>query len=496
MLDQPRPSLAGRAALALLLFVGVYVLALGIAGLLLWLPWLDAQNTSINARLDLFCLVGAGIIVWNIVPRPDRFRPPGPSLERAAQPRLFAVLDEVAAQTGQAMPAEVYAIPELNAWVTERGGTLGFGARRVMGLGIPLMQVLTVDEFRAVVAHEFGHYFGGDTALGPWIYRTRAAIERTLVGMSRHSGLVRKPFEWYLKLYVRVTHAISRRQEFVADAVAVRIAGAHNMAEGLRAIEAAGIAYEPFWFTEMVPAITRGYRPPLVDGFARFMASPRVAEAVQATLEREQTSGRDPYATHPALAERLAAIGAGDSASGDRGGEKALTLLEDVAAIEAAMVKGDPGLNFPLRGVGWDEMVDAVWAPVWASAHHDDGMRLKGIRAGELARLEGGLAALAVRMKLAATPAHASEAVQERCAQIVGCALALALRARGCVAAAEPGEPISFTVAGVRVRAFDLFADLGDGRLTAEQWDAVVGTLDIAALDLSAPETAPLPAPA
>jgi Zn-dependent protease with chaperone function len=57
----------------------------------------------------------------------------------------------------------------------------------VMGLGLPLLQTLTVSQFRAVMAHEFGHYYGGDTKLGPWVYKTRAAIVRTLLGISQHS---------------------------------------------------------------------------------------------------------------------------------------------------------------------------------------------------------------------------------------------------------------------------------------------------------------------
>lgn len=182
------PSLAGRALLAVLLFVGFYLLALGIAAGLLYIPYAEVRYTDhVTARLDLFCIVAAGTILWSILPRLDRFGAPGPPLTPGEHPRLFRAIEEVAQATGQAMPAEVYAIPDLNAWVSQRGGFMGLGSRRVMGLGLPLMQVLSVDEFRGVLAHEFGHYHGGDTALGPWIYRTRAAIERTLIGMSRHS---------------------------------------------------------------------------------------------------------------------------------------------------------------------------------------------------------------------------------------------------------------------------------------------------------------------
>ena len=39
-----------------------------------------------------------------------------------------------------------------------------------------------------MLAHEFGHYSGGDTRLGPWIYRTRATIVRTVQQLSDEDG--------------------------------------------------------------------------------------------------------------------------------------------------------------------------------------------------------------------------------------------------------------------------------------------------------------------
>jgi Zn-dependent protease with chaperone function len=69
------------------------------------------------------------------------------------------------------MPAEVYLIPEVNAWVGQRGGFMGIGSRRIMGLGLPLLETLNVSQLEAVLVHEFGHYYRGDTRLGPWVYK-------------------------------------------------------------------------------------------------------------------------------------------------------------------------------------------------------------------------------------------------------------------------------------------------------------------------------------
>src|SRR6266571_6944924 len=107
--------------------------------------------------------------------RQNAFQPPGPVLLSREQPRLFAEIERTARATNQAMPVEVYLLPHVNAFVTQRGGILGFRGRRVMGIGLPLLEALTVPQFRAVIAHEFGHYDAGDATLGPWIHKTRAA---------------------------------------------------------------------------------------------------------------------------------------------------------------------------------------------------------------------------------------------------------------------------------------------------------------------------------
>ena len=76
-------------------------------------------------------------ILWSLIPRRDKFEAPGPVLNRQECPHLFAELDRIASDLKEEMPAEVYLIPQMNAWVAERGGVMGFGRRRVMGIGLP-----------------------------------------------------------------------------------------------------------------------------------------------------------------------------------------------------------------------------------------------------------------------------------------------------------------------------------------------------------------------
>jgi hypothetical protein len=81
------PSLAGRAFLALGLMIGFYVLAMTIAFGLLYLPYAEVVYAKrLHFKLALFCVIGAGVILWSIIPRPDRFLAQARFSQRRASP--------------------------------------------------------------------------------------------------------------------------------------------------------------------------------------------------------------------------------------------------------------------------------------------------------------------------------------------------------------------------------------------------------------------------
>ena len=137
-----------------------YLLTLSLAVACVYFPYLLLTQTVVFALQALALLIGGlaiGVtLLASLVPRRDQFKPPGPLLTAASQPRLFAEIERLAAALGEPMPQAVYLAPDVNAGVAQRGGILGFGGRRIMLLGLPLLHVLSVSEFRAVLAHEFG----------------------------------------------------------------------------------------------------------------------------------------------------------------------------------------------------------------------------------------------------------------------------------------------------------------------------------------------------
>lgn len=364
--------LVRRAALAIGLMVGFYALAIAIAVALLWIPYAEWTYVGrVHLKIVAACVGAAATVLWAIVPRVDRFEVPGPRLDDRSHPDLFRLVRDVASATKQELPSEVYLLNEVNAWVTHRGGVMGFGSRRVMGVGLPLLQTLSVAELKAIVAHEFGHYASGDVKIGPWIYKTRAAIGRAIEGV--HGTLIEGPFTWYGRHFLRLTHEISRQQEFIADRVAARVAGAPALASALRQLTALAPSFSAYLSTEVAPVMRAGFLPPIAHGFGEFIRDERIAALSRQTIaDAEANPSTDEFDTHPCLHDRvaaLAALGSGPAVSpADR--ERASKLLPDLERQATALLRfavGDDTMG-KLKPVTWDVVGDCVYAPMWADA--------------------------------------------------------------------------------------------------------------------------------
>lgn len=364
------PSLLWRAIAAAVLTIVFYGLAILIAGGLLALPVLEVvYGGRLHIKLAIIGVIGAFAIVAAIWPRFDKFDAPGVRLRPDEHPQLFGAIERVAARAGQECPKEVYLVPNVNAFVSERGGLLGFGSRRVMGIGLPLMQTLNVSEFLGVVAHEFGHFHGGDTKLGRWVFKTQAAIIRTLANLG--NSVLSLPFIWYGNLFLRITSSISRQQEFAADTFAAEIAGKKAFASGLRKVHGMGMAYDAFWQNEMVPVLSSGFLPDGTAGFQMFVSQPLVAQQIESALEAQQREVKTgTYDTHPSLADRMAAIAELPDVATPNLSDPALSLLNRVEANENALLRVQFGTEriVELKSLDWKDVGREVYLPFWRKA--------------------------------------------------------------------------------------------------------------------------------
>jgi Zn-dependent protease with chaperone function len=488
------PSLLLRAVVAVALLVFFFAFALGSAAGLLWAGYhfaifsanhLRGQILFLAIIAALACMGSGALILWSLLPRFDKFEAPGPELQSGDQPALFAEIARIARLTGQAPPAHVYLVPQVNAFVTERGGLMGLGSKRVMGIGLPLLSVLTVAELRAVLVHEFGHFFGGDTKLGPWIYATRGALGRTVENLGSARGLlgddrfsmtagavlavVMAPFGFLGGLLMRVTEAISRAQELSADALAVRTSGAQPVVTSLKKVHEASLAFGAYFEDEVVPLLRAGRLPPLAAGFQTFIKADSPAEQLAKAMREELAHAEaDPYDSHPPLKERVAHAEALQAAPVEDDPRPATALLRDLPALEARLAaRWDEKAK--LTPVTWEESA-AAFAPAWKEARAAAAKALPGVCPPDLPRGAPGIKALANQI---VGPVDASE--EELRGWALGLltgALSDLLLENGFTAQSLPGSPVRFTRGEQSLEPLLLLRSYLKNELSAEDWRA------------------------
>jgi hypothetical protein len=385
------------------------------------------------------------------------------------------------------MPAEVYLVADLNAWVAQRGGIMGFGSHRVMGLGLPLLQILTVSQLRAVLAHEFGHYYGGDTRLGPWIYKTRAAIGRTLQSLDGAGSILQVLFQLYGKMFLRITQAISRQQEFTADRLAANTVGARPLAAGLRAVHGGATAFMPYWNSEVMPVLNAGFRPPLAEGFRQFVAHVSIADAIAQSVDREIAEGQaDPYDTHPTLRERLAAISALSDHAPPADDPPAITLLDNIVDLELRLIArlADEGRGRALKPVAWDDVGTTVYLPMWEQVVQQNGAALAGVTPGALPDVVREPQRFAPQLHDLVSRNAPADDRRQRLGWLLGVALSAALARQGWAIEAPPGDTVYARKGEQCVKPFEIIAQLGNGELDAEAWRLQCAAAGIADLPM------------
>ena len=272
-----------------------------------------------------------------------RVAPPGGiELKREGAPRLFGLVDELTRALQSPPVHKVLVDDDYNAALAQvpRLGLLGWH-RNYLVLGLPLMQALTPEQFRAVLAHEMGHLSGNHGRFGGWIYRVRLTWYQLLVRLEAEgrwgSGIFVKFFNWYAPYFNAYSFVLARRHEYEADGAAARIAGARTMADALVSVDLKGsYLSEKFWPEVFKHAETQA--EPARGAFARMAAVlggpvplPEASRFLRRSLA--QQTGYDD--THPSLAARLAALGF-DSAPREGTAEEWARRQQSPAAGESA----------------------------------------------------------------------------------------------------------------------------------------------------------------
>ncbi|MCC6443966.1 MAG: M48 family metallopeptidase [Armatimonadetes bacterium] len=275
---------------------------------------------AVKGRVRYFSFkAGAGLLALiYIVLRALWVRLPSPQgivLTRQDAPALFEEIEELRQAARSPKVHQVVLNGEYNASIAQipRFGFFG-GYRNYLTVGLPLMQALSADRFRAVLAHEFGHLSKAHGRIGGWIYRIRQTWYQLMEVLEheRHLGaaVFRRFFNWYVPFFGAYSFVLARAEEYEADRFAARQAGEASAADALINTTVSGAFLQnDFWPTLYKKADTQPQAPEsLYTEMAqalRAAPSDQVRQWMQKSLS-EKTGSDD---THPSLSDRLAALG-------------------------------------------------------------------------------------------------------------------------------------------------------------------------------------------
>lgn len=165
-------------------------------------------------------------------------------------PVLFAFIDQLCDELGAPKPNKVFVSPDVNAAVMPRTSLINLfiEPKKDLLIGLGLVNSVNLSEFKAVLAHEFGH-FGQSATASSYTYVASRIIgdlvegedwfDRVVNWCKRQDNVLkiigytvgaplwlgRKVLEQCYKLITLQRLAVSREREFHADLVAVSAAG-------------------------------------------------------------------------------------------------------------------------------------------------------------------------------------------------------------------------------------------------------------------------------
>ncbi len=268
------------------------------------------------AIVAIFTLVTLWAVVKSIFFRPKAAEP-GDKLDLAEHPKLCAVLEEVAGRIGTRPVDNVYMTPTTDVAVFERGGLLrqlSGKTERCLVLGAGVLDGFPIGAFKAVLAHEYGHFHNEDTAGGGFALAVRRSVLTMALSLAQGGAAAWYNPAWlfvsgFHKIFLRISQGASRLQEVLADRWAAFAYGAEAFSEGLKHVIERSIRFDVHTQCALSEVIEE--KRALANLYRYRVRGKRPEEAeMEKAIDEALHAEPSPYDSHPSPADRFAWVGA------------------------------------------------------------------------------------------------------------------------------------------------------------------------------------------
>lgn len=296
-------------------------------------------------KLVLLLVIGGGITIYSMIKSlllKVEYEDPGRELKESEAPALFAIAREVARKMNTRPIDEIRITPETDLAVYEKGTKkekMQDKGRRILILGTGVLKDFKLDAFKAVLAHEYGHFSHRDTAGGEVALRVRNDMSKYIqslyyAGQTVWWNLAFQFLRLYHFIFYRISNGATRLQEILADRVAAQTYGATAFESGLKYVIKSNIEFVKLATTEIEDAkkVKRPFNNlyDLPSGFES-----EIESELKKALNRETTNDD----THPSPVDRFRFIQGLNASSANNDYRTVKELFVNWDGITAEMTK-------------------------------------------------------------------------------------------------------------------------------------------------------------
>ncbi|WP_029293168.1 M48 family metalloprotease [Chryseobacterium hispalense] len=309
-------------------------------------------------------------------------------VDRNKQPELFALIDEIVAETAVKMPGKVFLSPDVNASVSYNSvfWSMFLPVKKNLTIGVGLINSTTVGELKAVLAHEFGHFSQKSMKIGGYVNQAEKIIfdtvynnreyEQTIKNGSGYwafqlSGMISvgfiSAFQYILKFFsdfiFKNNASLRREMEFHADAVATYVTNPQEQISSLLRLDLSNAAFNSsfLFYTEsngkylpenlfinqaaLMQLFSERNNHPYENGL------PKIDEDDLTRYNRTKVEIEDQWASHPETHRRIEMIRRNTTKNRPENNELAKTVIRGYDEIGKIMTDKYLTLN-NIKNVG------------------------------------------------------------------------------------------------------------------------------------------------
>ena len=186
-----------------------------------------------------------------------------------SEPKLFRFIETIVQEVGTDFPKKIYVSADVNASVFYDSSfwSMFFPVKKNLQIGLGLVNGISEQEFKAILAHEFGHFSQRSMKVGSYVYYVNQVIFNMLYDNDSFDKMIQKwanisnyfsiflmisvkiisGIQWVLKKmyeFINVAYlALSREMEFHADELAANVAGITPLQESLLRMDLVDASY-------------------------------------------------------------------------------------------------------------------------------------------------------------------------------------------------------------------------------------------------------------